>query len=89
MHEKLYLECLAGGSVSFSPSHCCKSYINTSAKYNLVIEFVGNVGIFRSVNSLMLANTEDKSVFVKGSGLRHLCIDDFSSKNVDDLTLLL
>ena len=89
MHEKLYLECLAGESMPFSPSHCCKSYINTSAKYNLVIEFVGNVGVFKSVNSLMLGNTEDKSVYVKGSALRHLNIDDLSSKNVDDLALLL
>ena len=88
-HEQFYLECLASQNVSFSPSDCCKSYINTSAKYPLLVEFVGNIGIFKSINSLILANTMDKCVFVKGSGLRHLSIDDLTNKSVEDLTLLL
>ena len=88
-HEQFYLECLASQNVSFSPSDCCKSYINTSAKYPLLVEFVGNIGIFKSINSLILANTMDKCVFVKGSGLRHLSTDDLTNKSVEDLTLLL
>ena len=89
LHEQVYLDCLAGEGMSFSPSQCCLSYINTSAKYPLVVEFVGDVGIFKSVNSLILANTVDNSVYVKGSGLRHLCVDDFANKTVEDLTSLL
>ena len=89
LHEQVYLDCLAGDGMPFSPSHCCLSYINTSAKYPLVVEFVGDVGIFKSVNSLILANTVDNSVYVKGSGLRHLCVSDFANKTVEDLTSLL
>ena len=89
LHEQVYLDSLTGDGMTFCPSRCCLSYINTSAKYPLVIEFVGDVGIFKSVNSLILANTVDNSVYVKGSGLNHLSVDDLASKSVGDLKLLL
>ena len=89
LHEELYINCLASDTECFSPGECCTSYINTNAKYQLVIEFVGDIGIFKSVNSFFIGNTVDKTVFVKGSGFKHLCIDDVCNKSGKELLLLM
>ena len=89
LHEQLYLNCLADERMRFSPGQCCMSYINNNAVYQLVIEFVADVGIFKSVNSLVMGNTLDKSVYVKGSSFKHLSIEDLCEKSGKDLTLFM
>ena len=54
----------------------------------MIIEFVGDIALFKSVNNFVLANTKSLDVCVKGTGFL-TSVDEITNMTADDLRLLM
>ena len=86
-HEKLYADFILMNNTCYCPPDCCKSYTN-DVKYSMIIEFVGDIAVFKSVNNFVLANTKSLDVCVKGTGFL-TSVDEITNMTADDLRLLM
>ena len=88
-HEKLYMDFLLKNSTCFKPEDCCRKFVNDSVRFSMIVEFTGNVALFKSVNTLLIINTDISEKYVKGATYQSFNCDNLAGKNFDDLKLML
>ena len=83
------MDFLLKNSTCFKPEDCCRKFVNDSVRFSMIVEFTGNVALFKSVNTLLIINTDISEKYVKGATYQSFNCDNLAGKNFDDLKLML
>ena len=88
-HEKVYMDFLLKNDTCFNPMECCRKFVNNDTRFCMIVEFTGNMALFKSVNALIIVNTYNFKRYAKGVAYQSFDCVNLAGKSCDELKLML